>query len=478
MFADRFDALMRIAEVSNSLLGRAISMNSSHIGRLRSGARPLPKKHEFLSPICLYLADHIKKEYQRTALQKLTEIENVALRSSDTTARFLENWLLEKAQDTSAATDRLIAGFSRMAANAAAIPASKLEAEPPQRIDAYLYGNAGKRRSVEQFFLMILQEKQPQTLLLFSDENMAWLYEDDAFAARWTNLFTRVLMKGNRVRIIHTVSRDINEMLEAVTKWIPIYMTGMIEPYCYPRLRDGVFQRTLFIAPKTAAVVSSSVMKDTDGMLNIFLTDNAAVRALVTEFDRYFALCRPLMHVYSNHEAGDLLRAANSLAAADRNACLCSATPPLFAMPEGLAKELSERTGSDALMAQWKKSLATFRRNIKKQRLFVALPEPKLALCTPESQRLPMAEILGAQDFVYTAEQYRSHIERLKKLAEQYENLTVAFKHEITSNLLIYIKEDAGVIMAKTDPPMTAFIISERNMTSAFWDYLAKQFTS
>lgn len=104
-------------------------------------------------------------------------------------------------------------------------------------------------------------------------------------------------MKGNRVRIIHTVSRDLNEFLEAITKWIPIYMTGMIEPYYYPRLRDGVFQRTMFIAPDTAAVISSSVQQDTEGMLHIFLTDRAAVGALVTEYERYFMLCRPLMRI-------------------------------------------------------------------------------------------------------------------------------------------------------------------------------------
>ena len=54
MFAERFDALLNIAEVSNSLLGRAVNMNGSHIGRLRTGARPLPKKHEYLAPMCLY----------------------------------------------------------------------------------------------------------------------------------------------------------------------------------------------------------------------------------------------------------------------------------------------------------------------------------------------------------------------------------------------------------------------------------------
>ena len=56
---------------------------------------------------------------------------------------------------------------------------------------------------------MILQEKEPQTLLLFSDENMAWLYEDAAFADRWAELFTHVILKGNRVRIIHTVTRNM-----------------------------------------------------------------------------------------------------------------------------------------------------------------------------------------------------------------------------------------------------------------------------
>lgn len=56
MFVERFDALMNIAELSNSQLGREISMNPSRIGRLRSGARPLPKHHEFLPGMCAYLA--------------------------------------------------------------------------------------------------------------------------------------------------------------------------------------------------------------------------------------------------------------------------------------------------------------------------------------------------------------------------------------------------------------------------------------
>lgn len=475
MFAERFDALMNIAEVSNSLLGRDINMDPSHIGRLRSGARPLPKKHEYLAAMCRYLAGHITKGYQLNALQKLTGIGNVALASAEDTAQYLEQWLLEQEQCASAATGRLISGFSRLAARPVPLLADGTDEEAPQKYAAYLYGNAGKRKAVEQFFRMILQEEKPQTLLLFSDENMAWLYEDAAFAARWAELFTKVILRGNRVRIIHTVSRDMNELLEAVTKWIPIYMTGAIEPYCYPRLRDGVFQRTLFIAPNTAAVVSSSVQQDTDGMLNLFLTDRAALEALTAEFERYFILCRPLMRIFTGQETEGFRKAVYSLTAAEGDACLCSATPPLFAMPEKLVMELAEQAGNETPIVLWKKSLAVFRKNIKKQRLSLTLLDPELALLTPDLLRLPMAEVFSIRDFTYTKEQYIMHIERLRHLEKQYENLRVTFRSELAGNTLFYVKEDAGAIMAKTDEPMAAFVISERNMINAFWDYLEKR---
>jgi len=113
MFAEKFDALMNIAEVSNSLLGRNINMNSSHIGRLRSGARDLPKKHDYLTNICRYLIKHIEKDYQITALQKLTGIGKAALSSPEAMTSYLEHWLLHSEHDTAIATGRLISGFSQ-----------------------------------------------------------------------------------------------------------------------------------------------------------------------------------------------------------------------------------------------------------------------------------------------------------------------------------------------------------------------------
>lgn len=474
MFAERFDALMSISGVSNSLLGRAVNMNGSHIGRLRSGARKLPKKHDYLTPMCCYLAEHIVKDYQIIALQKLTGIGSAAFSSTGSMAFDLEQWLLEQENDTNAATGRLFSGFARLAAEqptpTAPVVDEVKEAYKPAPY-YYYYGNAGKRKAVEQFFLMILAEEKPQTLLLFSDEDMAWLYEDVAFTKRWTELFTRVILKGNRVCVIHTIDRNMNELLEAVMKWVPIYMTGAVEPFYYPRLRDGVFQRTMFIAPMTAAILSSSVQQDTNGMLNLFITDKAALEALTMEYERYHTLCRPALRVFTGRDTDAFRKTLYSLSVAEGAACLVCALPPLFSLPESLAKELSEQTGGKAFLSNWKKSVSVFRENIKTQSLDLAILDPQVALLTLERLSPPMTELLGAGNLVYTQTQYLRNYEHLLKLEKKYENLSVMTKDDLASNTLLYVREDVGVVMAKVDVPMMAFVISEHNMVNAFWGY-------
>lgn len=472
MFSERFDALMNIAEVSNSLLGRDINMNPAHIGRLRSGARPLAKKHDYLPAVCTYLVKHITKEYQMNALQKLTGIPASVLARSDAAAVYLERWLIEEERDATAVAKRLISGFSRVAARPVIYTTDEAVNEVPMNYFSYLYGNAGKRKAVEQFFYMILQENAPQTLLLFSDENMAWLYEDAAFVARWAELFKKVIERGNRVKIIHTITRDINDMFEAIAKWIPIYMTGAVEPYFYPKLRDGLFQRTLFIAPDTAAVISSSVQQDTDGMLNIFITDKPALDALKIEYEHYLSLCRPLMRILTEQNPEDILKAFENLASAEEDAFICSVMPPIFIMPESVIEEITNKHGADMLISAWRRTVEIFHNDITNHRLCMTLLDPELALLTPDMLCPPMAGLFCNSDIVFTKEQYRATIEYILHLEKEYENLTVKFSDNIEDNTMLYVKEDFGVFMAKTDSPITVFTISERNMTGSFWDYL------
>lgn len=454
------------------MLGRALAISGSNIGRLRNGARALPKAHDFLTPLCDYLAQHITKDYQLTALRDLTGMDNTAAASAQGIAHFLEAWLLERvAGDTT--VGRFISGFSYCAS----VSPSAHGAEPAEgamRDDRahYYFGNAGKRRAVERFFRAILQEREPQTLLLFSDEPFSWLYEDAAFAKQWFALFAAVLRRGNRVKIIHTISRDMNEMIEGLAKWIPVYMTGAIEPYYYPRLRDGVFQRTLFVAPKTAAIAASSVQRGAEGALNLYITDKAAVSSLAAEYMQLSALCKPLMRIYTAQSAPALIRDTANISNASGDCVLSCAMPLLFSMPERLAKEIAEGYSAPAFYELWKNSLAAFRRSVKKQRVIEFILSEEIALLRPDALELPAASMALPKGFLYTEEQYLAQLERLRQLAKQYDNFTVIEKDELPTNVLIYHKEDVSAVVAKTTDPSIFFVFSEQNMVAALGDYL------
>lgn len=115
---------------------------------------------------------------------------------------------------------------------------------------------------------------------------------------------------------------------------------------------------------------------------------------------------------------------------------------------------------------------STFIRQIKRHSLYLTVSDIEKAPLSLEKLTLPMGELFSADGFSYTPKQYRAHFDRLMRLEKQYDNLHVTVSAELDPNMLLYAKEDVGVLMAKTDTPTSAFVISERNMVNAFWGYM------
>ncbi len=64
------------------------------------------------------------------------------------------------------------------------------------------------------------------------------------------------------------------------------------------------------------------------------------------------------------------------------------------------------------------------------------------------------------------------HFDHLKTISKQYRNITLSIEKKTADNTLLYVKEDIGVVMAKTDPPLAAFATNEPNIVNAFWEYM------
>ena len=265
MFSEKLNYIMMVTSTTNTELSNALNINQSVISRFKLGKRKPSKDSNYFNDISNFFAHKI---FKLNMQQKFSSFMNI--NSEKDLFNDIYEWL--KA-DTIPLQNNYV--FLDKIKNT-----------------NYFYGNKGKRDSV-LLFLDNLKNKFDDTLFLYSDENMDWLL-DKSFSENWCKLLITYLKNGNKIKIIHSFSRNYAELIEAILHWFPLYLSGYVEPYYIPRLRDSITRRTLFISSEQA-IISNSVENKTDNMLNLYITDSMAISALKEEFNNYLSLAEPLL---------------------------------------------------------------------------------------------------------------------------------------------------------------------------------------
>lgn len=474
-FFEKLDFLMKLTSTTNSALAFNTNLDPSHISRLRRGQRNALKNTGTIQLMSSYFARNIKEEYQRKALFEAIKCKKQLTETSEITDH-IANWLKEKKPDEITSVREFLNGFSNY--NTGKKPMEKVqteitEAHSPSDVSV-LYGVEGKRLAAAAFLRSVVAENKPQTLLLFSDEATEWMTADRNFTAEWTSLMTQVLAKGNRIKIIHTVSRDLDEMLHAIRQWMPLYMSGLIEPFFYPRKRDGLFKRTIFISPGVAAVTSTSLGGSIEQAPNIFTKNDEVIRALSVEFEEFLKQCKPLLHIYTAKEKNAYFELLRKFEKEKNKALLKTESLSLLTMPESVVTKINRRldkTDID-LIDIGKERIRIFRENIKENSIseFIQVFDP--AKVKDGKIKVSFSEMLLGGAAHYTMDEYILHLENVLDLLKGNENYHVHLIPEETSEYMVFVKEEIGAIVAKTSAPPIVLVIKETNLVSAFWDFL------
>ena len=473
-FAEKLDFLMNITKTSNSALAARVSLDASYISRLRSGKRLMPKDERIMQVMAAYFTRHAGEDYQKKALSdalRLTSLPDGSQLSEE-----LAHWLLHDDADSTEQVGRFLSGLSGLGSRPTPTCPQE-DCQPPFPNDAVsvYYGVEGKRRAAEYFLCEVAAREKPQTLLLFSDEETSWMTADPAYVRKWAELMVRVLSRGNRIKIIHTISRDLDEILSAISQWMPLYMSGLIEPYFYPKKRDGVFKRTLFIAPETAAVVSNSIGDQISLAANVLYRDRAAVAPFAEEFLQYLRLCRPLMRIFTVREREACYATLAEFEREQADTLIKTESLSLLTMPEALAERLLRRAGpneAEALSAHSARHKG-FLECLASSRFDEIVSLPDVELLKKGGVKVSMSDMLGGGAVYYTPEEFAIHLERVIALLETYENYRAhLIDRPVEDRYMVYAREELGVIVAKTSQPPVVLAMSEGNMVAAFWDFL------
>ncbi|MDL2280838.1 hypothetical protein LJC10_03130 [Selenomonadales bacterium OttesenSCG-928-I06] len=450
--SQKFDFLMNITNTSNNSLANFISYDPSHISRLRYGQRNIPQKTKFLLPVSEYFAGKIKTEFQIKSLKKSLGIKKDQPFENNRLTEYIYNWLSEKTAEPSHPVEKFLKDFSK-AQLEKILPKECVDILnlPIEETDvSFYYGINGKREAVKKLFSLVKQELDPQTLLLFSDEETNWISGNINFVKKWSSFLEQIILDGNKLNVIHTATNTLDEKFSTISKWIPLYITGAIEPYFYPKQRDQIYKRTLFIAPLTAAVTFSSVKSKAQNVLSLLITDKMAVKTLEQEYHNYLELCEPFIYIFTPQKRDSFEEFLTAFEETEGDCITSSAyfSPTVLSIKKNPDKTLKNSNYIEIL----------------------SLPGIE-ALKTNNIFELPI-DICCDGPYQFTKEQYTEHLKEILVFLNKYENYNVVLNINTNENCIIYSKKDIGTIITRKSIPSVIFAIKEIEMTNLFREYL------
>lgn len=481
LIADKLNFLMKVTGTRNSMLGRALSFDASHISRIRNGERGLPSQREFILPAAGFFARAIRTASQKRVLASQLCPGRSWPESEEEATLLIAGWLAEGREINYEALNRYLEETDPNS-----VPGTRTDASGKGYFTNYYFGNEGKRQCVIRFLADLAASEEPATLLLHSEENMEWIYENPEFAKQWGMLLVTLLKRGSRIVIIHTINRSFEEMVEAIAKWAPLYAAGAIEPYYSSRLRDNVFQRTLFIAKGKAAIMAHSTGNPGVNRLNILTTNPLAVHALEQEFNDFLSICHPLMQIFTPSNFLQIIPILGMFRKSQSDLLQFHITPSLATLPDTVAESLSGRPGCKTLnefLSNHKKWLF-MRGKVNTRKITDIICLPEISDVLEGLVPVPLSVMFGLPPLFYTAEEYLQILTsalQWMKTSKSYKAVVLppgttdpVSGRVISPAYAILCSQQAGVLLYSTQSPSVHFYTREPFLTSSFWEYLRR----
>ena len=294
-FGERLDQAMKLAKISNNRLAKLINVDTSLISRYRLGERMPRAGSEIVEMMGTTLWQRINANGKEKELARIMRATGQDLLWEDFYSwlfreEFLRDYVVPPGEK------QLYAFEAEPLKAGEHLPdvETVLREIPSADLRQVYYGVQGIREAVLRFLSGVL-ECGAGEVMLFSDEGMEWMTGDAAFRIKWASLMSECVKQGVRIRIIHYIERDLGEMVEAIQSWLPLYLSGMIDPWYLNKTPDNRFTHTMFLCPGCFSVEAVHVTGLESEGFYYFLTEESSLLHLEKSFEKLVERARPLI---------------------------------------------------------------------------------------------------------------------------------------------------------------------------------------
>lgn len=473
-FSSKLIFIMNITQTSNKQLANSMNVDPSLISLFRNNKRGVPKNKNYIQAMGKYFAKKCVSVHQKSALAEA--MGNNLIRENIDTETFAEiigSWLIDNNnlgidilfKRVNLKSDILIGDIAEENCKK-----SKTNINKQLGFAAY-YGSDGKRKAFLDFLdCLVSESSNPLTLYVFSDENVDWFFEDSEFQKQVWSQFN-IIYEGNFIckQIIPSIS-SVNEAFSQVAQWLPAYLSGKVESYYYPRLRDNIYCRTLLVVPNVAALASNSIGIDSKPHMTTLAFDKSMINAYFQEFNDYLSKCRPLIKTYQNEKAEEfMIDKLINFHSKDGPQCYVSPILSPLSTPEEIIQEVY--SNDTVTLNKLLKIQKMFELSLKNDKTIEIFPIMTVEDVISKKYEIAISHWKDTQQ-QYTLKAYRQHLDRILYLLEHYENYEVIIIPKETPIVPMMLKEERSAILIRNEEPFTVFEMTHLQMILACKEYL------
>lgn len=296
-----------------------------------------------------------------------------------------------------------------------------------------------------------------------ADESDNWITEEYGYAGLLQNWIMELINRGFQIIQVIPPTTWVEQAFDSLLRWFPLYMTGKVSAYYYPRMRDNMHRRTLMIMPGEIALTSNSSAGITSVHASFLTTDWRLSQAYAAEFEDLLALCQPMLHTHTVPE--DLMRCftrflTDNGARIQRVSSLSAETAPpeLVEYCYGRIKEPNLKK----LSALYQQEMALIEKKWEKYGLIdiVRLPDVE----TIRQGKIPVILSLGGETnpVFYTPDLYILHLQNILRLLETCENYHfIPLPDSVSNEGTLMVRERQRALLVHTTAPFAVFEVSE-----------------
>lgn len=467
---EKLDFLMNITQTSNRLLAQELQVDPSLVSRLRTGTRGMPRNREQVRRMAECFARRCMIDFQRQALSELLGIKQALTMKSDQLSEILYYWLCGDTDSVGhfmRTLETLNVDGDR--------ESSDVDSCSLSTSNSIYYGNDGKRAAARAVFQHLLSLSKPGTILLFADEADDWIIEDYSFTSGLQGWALELFQRGFRICQITPPIVSADQAFESLIRWLPAYITGQVEAYYYPRLRDNVHRRSMIVLPGEIAMLSNSTAGRRSSYATIVTTDRRLTKTYAEEFQDYLSLCRLMLHTYTTMET--LMHCFTQFLACEgpriqKLPSLSAETMPPELMDYCVERERS--TGLNSLSSFFLQDMEVFKGE-KDSLDFIDIAR----LASADEVRtgtVPVIASFGTEEMIYyTPETYVSHLQNILRMMELCENYHfVPLTGEADKDGMLMIKGETRALLVRAAAPFTTFEISQPEIVALCREHLLR----